>query len=110
VQISISARHGDLSVSTQETIEAKVRKLTRFFDRLTSIQVTVDLEREDSKSIEIKASAEHTDDFVATDEGVNVLTALDSVLAKVEIQLKKHKEKRTGHRNSGHKYIETPQD
>lgn len=110
MQISISARHGELSASTQEHIQQKVAKLTKFFDRLTAIQVTVDLENESKPSVEIKASAEHTADFVATDSSSNVLAALDSVVDKIERQVRKQKEKITGHRNAGHKYIETPQD
>ena len=42
MQTNISARHGHLSTSTQERIAEKVEKLSRYFDRLMAIQVTVE--------------------------------------------------------------------
>ena len=106
MQISISARHGDLSPKSQERIEEKVQKLSRFFDRLTAVQVTADLENRDALSVEVRASAEHTEDFIATDQSNELMSALDSALHKVERQLRKHKEKLTGHRQTGIKRIE----
>lgn len=108
MQINISARHGDLSSATQDKIMEKVKKLSTFFNRLTAIQVTVDLEHRETPTIELRVSAEHTEDFIATDRSSNVMAALDGVLHKLEKQLRKHKEKRTGHRLSGLKHIETP--
>ena len=43
MQIKISARHGHLSDETQAKIKEKLEKLPRFYDRLTAIDVTVDL-------------------------------------------------------------------
>lgn len=108
MQISISARHGDLSAATQEKIDEKVAKLTRYFDRVTSIQVTVDLEHREAPLVEVRISAEHTEDFVATDSSSNVLAALDGAVQKIERQLRKHKEKLTGHHKTPHKHIEAP--
>jgi putative sigma-54 modulation protein len=104
VQVSISARHGHLAPATQEKISSKVEKLRKYHERTTAIQVTVDLEHRDSPSVEIKVSVEHTVDFVATETADNVLAALDSALHKVETQLRKHREKQTGHRLPGHKH------
>lgn len=108
MQISISARHGDLSAATQEKINEKVAKLTRYFDRVTGIQVTVDLEHREAPLVEVCVSAEHTADFVATDSSSNVLAALDGAVQKIERQLRKHKEKLTGHRQTSPKHIEAP--
>jgi putative sigma-54 modulation protein len=107
VQINISARHGQLSPATQEKISEKVEKLRRYFDRMTSIQVTVDLEHRESPDVEVRVSAEHTDDFVATATG-ELIAALDGVLHKIETQIRRYKDKRTGHRASGHKHLELP--
>lgn len=108
MQINISARHGNLSSKTQERIHEKVGKLRRFFERVTGIVVTVDLEHPEKPHVEVRVSAEHADDFVASDTSSNVLAALDRVLPKVEQQLRKHKEKLTGHRATGHKHLEVP--
>ena len=61
MQIKISARHGQLSDATQEFIREKAEKLLRFFERLTLIEVTVDLKNE-MPAVEMLVSAEHKHD------------------------------------------------
>ena len=84
MRISISAKHGPLSESVQQTIHQKVEKLPRYFDRTTGAEVLVDLKNADQPKVEIKVSAEETNDFFAADSATNVLAALDSVLAVVQ--------------------------
>jgi len=103
MRISVSAKNGQLSESVQQTIEQKVSKLPRFFDRTTGIDVVVNLKNTDNPKVELVVSAEETDDFYAADSGSNVIVALDSVIQKIETQLRKHKEKLTDHRNRTHK-------
>jgi len=110
VQINISARHGHVKPATQEKITEKVQKLTRFFERLTAIHVTADLENRDNISVELRVSAEHTNDFVATDQAGELIAALDKSIHKMEKQLRRHKERITGHRATSPKHIETPTD
>ena len=109
MQVSISSRHGHLSTEAQQRIEEKVQKLRRFFDRVTAIEVTADLQHEDSPSVEVRVSAEQTADFVATSSASSVSSALDKVLSKVEQQIRKHKEKVTGHRATSVKHLENPE-
>ncbi len=110
MQINISTRHGHLSQETQEKIKEKIAKLTRIFERLPSANVTIDLEHRDSPRVELRVSAAHHEDFVATDESSNVMSAVESALHKVEQQVRRHKEKLTGHRNQGLKHQEVPVD
>ncbi|MBP90794.1 MAG: ribosomal subunit interface protein [Planctomycetaceae bacterium] len=108
MQVNISARHGHLSPATQERVTEKVDKLRRFFDRITAIDVTVDLDHRETPAVEVRVSAEHTDGFVATDTG-ELMAALDGTIRKLEQQLKKHKEKiQEGHRQAKRKQIEAP--
>ena len=106
MQVSISARHGNMNPDTQEVVEQKARKLLKFFDRITSISVTVDLKTDGSPEVEIKVSAEEAEDFVAQDSGNNILTATESVVHKLEQQLRKHKEKLTSHRHAANRHHE----
>jgi putative sigma-54 modulation protein len=101
VQVNISTRHGQLSPASQETITDKVSKLTRLFERITGIEVTVDLEHEARPSVELQVSAEKADEFVATHTCDSLLTALDSAIHKMEQQLRKHKERLKDHRAHG---------
>jgi len=93
MQINISARHGEISDATKEKITQKVEKLRRFFDRLTSIDVTVDLDKADEPNIEVTVQSERRDDFVASYRSDDMFGSLDQVIAKLEQQIKKHKEK-----------------
>lgn len=106
MQISISTRHGQLSPSTQEKISEKILKLTRFHERLSSAQVTVDLQGEERAEIEVQITAEKAGRFVAADKAENVMAALDAVIHKLEQQLKKHKEKITDRRSGSARQIE----
>ncbi|MDA7951750.1 MAG: ribosome-associated translation inhibitor RaiA [Pirellulaceae bacterium] len=110
MQITISARHGNVSEETQQKITEKVGKLPRYFDKVTGIQVTIDLSKTESPKLELVVSAEHTDEFIASSGGDNVWSALDSAIHKMEQQLKKHKEKVTGHRATGLGHIEVSTD
>src|SRR5262245_6529406 len=93
VQVKISARHGHLSDASQERITAKAEKLLRIFDRLTLIEITVDLKDSDSPRVDAQVSAEHKHDFVAHDQSDNLMGSIDTVLHKLEQQLRKYKEK-----------------
>ena len=91
--INISTRHGHLSDATRAKISAKVEKLARLFERLTAIDVTVDLEHADVPKVDLQVAAEHKHDFVAADQAESLMAALDGAIHKIEQQLRKYKEK-----------------
>jgi putative sigma-54 modulation protein len=97
VQINISVRHGQLSEATRARLQAKLEKLDRIFERLTTIDLTVDLEHSDAPSVELRVSAEHKHDFVATQQAEGLMAAVDGVMHKLEQQLRKYKEKVQDH-------------
>lgn len=100
MQVRISTRHGNVSDATQEKIIAKVEKLNRIFERLSEITVTVDLERRDAPSVDLRVSAEHKHDFVAAAQAEELMAALDLALHKLEQQIRRYKEKiQDRHRN-----------
>lgn len=99
MQIKISARHGHLSEATQEFIREKAQKLLRFFERITYIEVTVDL-KNDVRQVEMLVSAEHKHDFVARESNDDILAAVDLVVDKLEGQLRRYKEKVQDHRRT----------
>lgn len=93
MQINITARHGSLSDVNQQLITAKVEKLQRFLDRLTSIKVVVDLQEPERPRVDVDVTAEHANDFVAHDQSDNLLSSVEAVVQKLEQQLRKFKEK-----------------
>ncbi len=92
MQIKISSRHGHLSEEHQQHIRDKAGKLLHFFQRLMMIEVVVEM-RPDDNFVEFLVSAEHKHDFVASERNKDLLTAVDLVLAKLEGQVRKYKEK-----------------
>src|SRR5262245_55141959 len=64
VQIKVSARHGHLNDNHQQEIREKAERLLHYFDRITMIEVTVDLGDKLRKKVEFLVDAEHKHDFV----------------------------------------------
>ena len=98
MKTTISARHGKLSEAAQEKIVAKVEKLGRLVDRVSTIDVTVDLEKEDEPTVTVLVSTELKKDFTAEYTSDNLYGCLDQVIAKIEMQMRKFKEQLTDHR------------
>ncbi len=98
MQIKIAARHGHLSEDHQAQIQAKAEKLLHFFDRITMIEITVDVSDKSIKEVEIKVDAEHKHDFVAKDHNGELLTAVDSTIDRIKQQIHRYKEKIQEHR------------
>ncbi|MGL6226452.1 MAG: ribosome hibernation-promoting factor, HPF/YfiA family [Thermoguttaceae bacterium] len=97
MQIQISTRHGSISDQTQEVIRSKVDKLNRVFERLTSIELTVDLEKADHPKVDLQVSAEHKHNFIAEYSSEDLFGSVDQVVHKVEQQLRKYKGKIQDH-------------
>ena len=100
MQIKISARHGHLSDATQQFIREKAEKLLHFFNRLTMIEVTVDLQDPTRKMIEILAKSEHKHDFVAREGHPELIGAMELAYDKVVHQINRYKEKIQDHRRT----------
>ncbi|MEX2561477.1 MAG: ribosome-associated translation inhibitor RaiA [Pirellulales bacterium] len=100
VQINISTRHGHISEATRSKITAKLERLPRLFERLTAIEVTVDLEHKDAPTVDLRVSAEHKHDFLATERAGDLMTSIDGTIHKVEQQLRKYKQKVQDHHKS----------
>ena len=99
MQINVSTRHGHLSPASQSKIAAKVSRLGRYFDRLTSLSVTVDLENPSLPAVEIVASPEHMHELVSHEHSAQLWRSVDGAVQKLEQQLRKHKEKTRDHKH-----------
>jgi putative sigma-54 modulation protein len=93
VQIKVSARHGHLNDDHQQEIREKAEKLLHYFDRITMIEVTVDLADRIHKKVEILVDAEHKHDFVARDEHAELIAAMDLAVDRIKHQIHRYKEK-----------------
>ncbi|MCI0702748.1 MAG: ribosome-associated translation inhibitor RaiA [Planctomycetia bacterium] len=100
MQVTISARHGQLTDGIQQQLKERAEKLLHFFNRLTMIEVTVDLhkERDGKLKVEILATAEHEHEFVGRDQDADVLHAFNMAASHVKQQITHYKEKIQDHR------------
>jgi putative sigma-54 modulation protein len=101
VQIAITCRHGSIPDDVRDYLSRKSEKLLTYFERVTAIGVTVIFANEQVKGrirVEILLDAEHKHNFVATDDGDEVLSTFDRALTKMEQQLRKYKAKIQDHR------------
>ncbi|MFO1023366.1 MAG: ribosome-associated translation inhibitor RaiA [Planctomycetales bacterium] len=97
MQVVITCKHGSISKDTEEHLKTKSGKLLTYFERVTSIDVTVSFDKDRAK-VEILVDAEHKHNFVASQEGDNVIHSFDQAFHKMEQQIKKYKEKIQNHR------------
>jgi putative sigma-54 modulation protein len=93
VQIKLSARHGHLNEDHQQEIRHKAERLLHYFDRITMIDITVDLGDKIRKKVEILVDAEHKHDFVARDEHEELMAAVELAFDRIQHQIHKYKEK-----------------
>ncbi len=102
MQVAITIRHGNIRDDVREHIAKKSEKLLTYFERVTSIGVTVDFEK-DRVKVEILVDTEHRQNLVAHNigeyyEGGDVINVFDQTLHKMEKQVRKYKEKLQDHR------------
>lgn len=93
MQVIVTMRHGHVMEETKERLARQAEKLTRIYDRLTSIELVVDLHDASHPKVDLLVSAEHKHDFVAHEESDVLLTAVEKVVHKMERQIRKYKEK-----------------
>ncbi len=98
MQIQVQARHGSLADATRQKIADKVEKLGRFIERVSSVDVMVDLEKADQPVVEVVVATELKKDFRADYSSGDLWGCLDQTIDKIEQQMRKFKEKMTDHR------------
>ena len=92
MQITITARHVSVGEEIKRYAQEKVEKLSRFYDRIQTIQVIIDHEG-DEFTVEMIVSAEARSEFVAHEAGTDTQALIDVTIDKLERQLVKHKER-----------------
>ena len=98
MQINLSGHHVDITTPLREYVNSKMERLERHFDHVTDIHVVLGVEK-------LRHKAEATmhisgGDIFADAVEENMYAAIDSLVDKLDRQLKKHKEKITDHHRS----------
>ena len=100
MQITISGRHMDVNEGRRTYATDKAEKLSKYYDRLMSVDVVFDVEA-GKPNVEIIARADHHTSFVAKHQDSDPYATLDHVVKELESQLRKHKEKFRNRKHPG---------
>jgi putative sigma-54 modulation protein len=98
VQISITERHVATDEQVKEYAREKAGKLTRYYDRITAIDIILD-GAQGQESVEMIVHAAGSDRMVGHETSGDFFAGIDLVVDRLERQLTRHKEK---HRNRKH--------
>lgn len=96
MKISVTSRHMDMPEDFRQRVLEKVEKLERYYDRIQTVEVTLDHEA-DQVTVEILAVANHKTQFVATAKDGDITVAVDQCLHKISEQIRRHKDKVRDH-------------
>lgn len=97
VRIEFKGRHDHITERMQEHATKKLQRLGRFERALTRVEVVADHAHENPE-IELIAHCTKGAPLVAKDRGASFSGTIDLLVDKMEAQLRKQKEKRTGHK------------
>ncbi len=98
MQLSVTGRHIQITEPMRQYAEDKAGKLSRYYDRIESVDVVLDHESM-RHLVEIVVRADHKHTFVAKEDAPDFYEAVDAVVDKMGRQLTRHK---TKHRNRKH--------
>jgi putative sigma-54 modulation protein len=98
LKVNVSARHADVSERARQYAQRKAGKLSKYFDRVQSIEVILDRDHQDWK-VEMIATGAHRMSVVAQHSSEDLLAAIDMVIDKAERQLTREKEKKHDHKH-----------
>ena len=95
MQINLTGHHVDITPAIKEFVENKISRIERHFDHLTHVNVILTVEKQRHKAeatINISGAQVYAD---STEE--NMYSAIDSLIDKLDRQVKRHKEKTKDH-------------
>ncbi len=102
MEINVTFRHSEPSSDIRQHILEKIQKLSKYFIKPTMAHVTLNTEGT-RHTTEISLS-ENDAVFNAHDTTHDIYSSVDSALDKIEVQLKKYKEKIKNHHKPGLKH------
>jgi putative sigma-54 modulation protein len=92
VNITIEARHMNVTDAIRQYAESKAEKLPKYYDNIQSIEVVINMDG-GKPSVEIIVQASRKSTFVAHHRGDDLYASIDECVDKVSQQLRRHKDK-----------------
>ncbi len=100
MKINISGRHMEVTPALKTYAEQKAVKLEKYYDLIHKIEV-IFLANKDSTAVEMIATADHQNTFVAKHDQGDAYACVDGCMHKLERQLHEHKDKFRNRKHSG---------
>ncbi len=95
MQLNLTGHHIDITDSLRNYVEEKIQRIERHFDKVSNTHVILTVENVRHKA-EATISMAGNNIFAESTED-NMYAAIDSLIDKLDRQVKKHKEKITDH-------------
>jgi putative sigma-54 modulation protein len=93
LEINVTGRGEDVTAAMKQKAVEKVAKTGRFFDRITWVEVTLDMQQKARGSVEVTAGLPQGSTIVGKADGADVYAAIDVAVDKIVKQLRRHKER-----------------
>ena len=101
---TITGKHVEITEALKAHAEEKTSKLTKYYDRLSQVEVIVDGHVGGNSGVnmgvEIIARGEHSNIFIANETGEDAYSCIDIAVHKIERQLRKKKEKQRDNKHA----------
>jgi len=98
MQLNLTGQHIEITDSLRDHVNNKCEKLTRHFNQMTNVHVILSVEKQRQKAeatIHVSGA-----ELFASDESENMYTSIDNLIAKLDRQIIKHKDKIKDHHQS----------
>ena len=106
MQINLTGHHIEITDSLRSYVNEKMGKLERHFDKVSNTHVILSVEK-DTQKAEATVHMSGNDIFAEAHEP-DMYASIDSLVDKLDRQVKKHKEKLKNHLH--HKPVEMPEE
>lgn len=97
MQLDITGKHVDINDRLRSNIKKKLSRIERHYDQITTIRMVLSVDK-----VQYRAEATvhvNGNELFADTRAPDILSAIDSLVNKLDRQVIKHKEKSTRHRD-----------
>jgi putative sigma-54 modulation protein len=102
MQVIVTGRRIDVTDAIRDHATVKGNKMPRYYDRVSLVEVVVDKSEPNQFDVEMIASVDNHDPFVARTKHADLYAAIDDAASKMERQLTDHKEKLRNRKHPSH--------
>jgi len=101
MNLNITGHHVEVTAAINDYVKAKLDRVIRHFDNVTSVHVILSVEKLKQKA-EVTLHVKGKDIF-ADSVDADLYAAIDALADKLDRQVVKYKEKQSNHAHEGHK-------